>query len=57
MIIAASSLLLSSFLTRSVVGLVLVHGIVLGSSNALGFIVSLLISLSKADIEDCLHDS
>lgn len=39
-LIAAGSLLVSSFLTRSVVGLVLVHGIVFGSACALGFIVS-----------------
>jgi nitrate/nitrite transporter NarK len=43
-LVAALSLLCSSFLTKSVVGLILVHGIVLGSANALGFIVSFRMS-------------
>lgn len=38
-LVASSSLLLSSFLTRHVVGLIMVHGVIFGLASALGYIV------------------
>lgn len=37
---AATSLIISSFLTRHVAGLIIFHGVVFGSSSGLGYMVS-----------------
>lgn len=52
---AATSLLISSFLTRHVVGLMIFHGIMFGTSCGLGYIVSSRTHCAWLMLSECLH--
>ena len=52
---AATSLLISSFLTRHLVGLIIFHGIMFGTSCGLGYIVSSRTHRAWLMLSECIH--